>query len=185
MVGYLQQPAPIEELVPFAAIFSRDASSMRQVDLPKTVLVPNPEIDHHYETPVPFLAEDGSVDVVMEGEHPALAVVGPDGVVARTVQVHIPSGYRLSQVQPAGARLISHLDESKHFTGEVNHDLFAELDIRSGDVLFSFSLPGVALIPGCQRQSLGITAIDPAGTLDTLMAPTEDVTVVRGPNEAP
>jgi hypothetical protein len=185
VVGYLQQPGPIDELVPFGAIFSQDASSMRQVDLPKTVLVLNPEIDHHYETPIPFLAEDGTVYVVMEGEHPALAVVGSDGVVARTVQLHIPSGYRISVVQPAGARLIVHLDESKPFTGEVGHDLYAELDIGSGDVLFSFSLPDRAIIPGCQRQSGGITAIDSPGTLDTFMAPTEDVPVVRGPNEAP
>ena len=189
VVGYIGHPTPPgvwaeEKLEPFSGIFSRDAGFVRRVELPDTVLVRDFRVNENVFQTTPMLADDGDVYLVMVGEKPALSVVRPDGAVPRTVELHIPSGHRLSEAQVAGARLISHLDETNH-TGHpfINHDQFAELDAESGDVLLLHSLPGIALRPGCQRQS-GITALD-AGTLDTLMVPAGDDTEVRGPNKVP
>jgi hypothetical protein len=189
VVGYLSHPTPPgvlaeEKLEPFSGIFSRDVGFVRRVELPDTVLLRDPRINGNVLQTTPMLADDGDIYVVMVGEKPALAVVRPDGTVPRTVELHIPSGYRLSEAQLAGARLISHLNETNHTGPFIDHDQFAELDAQSGDVLFLHSLPGIALRPGCQTQS-GITALDPAGTLDTLMAPAGDDAEVPGPNKVP
>lgn len=188
VVGYISYPTlpgdPPGKLEPFSGIFSRDAGFVRRVELPDTVLLRDPRVNWNVLQTTPMLADDGDIYVVMIGEKPALAVVRPDGTVPQTVELHIPSGYRLSEAQLAGARLISHLDETNHTGQFINHDQFAELDARSGDVLFLHSLPGIALRPGCQTQS-GITALNPAGTLDTLMAPAGDDAEVRGPNKVP
>lgn len=80
----------------YAAIFSRDGKLFRQVELPDTVLLPEPRTYGFVKQPEPMLGADGSMYVVaVPSEKPVLTVVHPDGAVSGTVELRILHGYLL------------------------------------------------------------------------------------------
>jgi hypothetical protein len=119
VVGYLSVaslpgvPLPDHNLIPVCCDFSRDGKLVRQVELPDTVLLPEPRSYGIVERPGPMLGADGNMYVVLEGsEKPALTVVHPDGAVSGTVTLHIPNGYLLAESRFAGERLIAEVNEN-------------------------------------------------------------------------
>ena len=175
LAGYFQRPTlpsqhgpTLEQvLVPYAGIFSREGNLERAVNLPNTVLVPNPVTDYVWQ-PLTLLAHDDNVDVVMAGDTPALAVVRSDGTVAASLPLQIPNAYRLEETRVSGPRLVSTLMRKQKPALEV-----AELDIQTGGVTSLHSLPGLGWKLTCQAGSSGIVALNPAGSLDTLMTSSE------------
>lgn len=178
LVGHLSvaslpgQPLPEPNLIPYAAIFSRDGKLLRQVELPDTVLLAEPRTYSFVKQPEPMLGADGNMYVVaVPSEKPALTVVHPDGAVSGTVALRIPDGYLLGEPRLAGERLIAQVNEIKlhNPTQEV-----IELDVRTGDLVYVHSLPEVGLRLACQTNSpQGIVVLGRSG-LDTLMAAAEE-----------
>jgi hypothetical protein len=158
-------------LIPYAAIFSRDGKLFRQVELPDTVLLPEPRTYGFVKQPEPMLGADGSMYVVaVPSEKPVLTVVHPDGAVSGTVELRIPNGYLLGEPRLAGERLIAQVNQIKlqNPTQEV-----VELDVRTGDLEYVHSLPEVGLRLACQTRSRGIEVYNPFTGIDTLMAGVE------------
>lgn len=165
-------PMPVENLIPYAAIFSRDGKLVRQVELPDTVLLPEPRSYGSVKQPDPMLGADGNIYVLaVPSEKPALTVVHPDGAVSDTVPLRIPNGFMLIEPRLAGERLIAQVDEIKLQNGVRE---FVELDTRTGDLMYVHSLPEIFLRLSCQTRSRGIEVYNPFSGLDTLMAGAEE-----------
>jgi hypothetical protein len=162
-------PLPEPNLVPYAAIFSRDGKLVRQVELPDTVLLPEPRNKGHVEQPAPMLGADGNMYVVgVPSEKPSLTVVHSDGTVFGTVLLRIPNGFTFGETRLAGERLIAQINEIKQ-----QHLEFVELDVHTGDLMYAHSSPEMFLSLSCQTRSQGIEVLNPSRGLDTLM-PTSD-----------
>ena len=177
VVGYLSQAtlpgatSPLEKLIPYAAIFSRDVKLVREVTIPDEVLLPEPRTYGFVKQPEPMLGGDGNMYVVVvPSEKPALTVVHPDGAVSGTVALRIPTGYLLGEPRLAGERLIAQVDEIKLQNGVRE---FVELDVHTGDLMYVHLLPEAFLRLSCQTRSRGIEVYDPFSGLDTLMAGAE------------
>jgi hypothetical protein len=165
------EPLPVPDLIPYAAIFSRDEKLVWKVELPDTVLLPEPRSYAFVEQPEPMLGADGNMYVVVvPSEKPALTVVHSDGAVSGTVALRVPNGFLLTEPRLAGERIIAQVSEIK-LQNPVQQ--FIELDVRTGDLVYVHSLPEVGLRLSCQTRSRGIEVYNPFSGLDTLMAGAE------------
>jgi hypothetical protein len=177
VVGYLSvaslagKPLPEPNLIPYAAIFSRDGKLVRQVELPDTVLLAEPRTYGFVKQPEPMLGADGNMYVVaVPSEKPALTVVHPDAAVSGTVPLRIPNGFLLIEPRLAVERLIGQINEIK-LQNPIQK--VVELDVRTGDLVYVHSLPAVGLRLSCQTRSRGIEVFNPFSGVDTLMAGAE------------
>lgn len=166
-VGYSLQGEPMGPLVPFAGIFSRDGLLVRAVALPGALLDRKPDV-HSLKLPVPMLGNDGRIYVVSSGQQPALAVVRSDGILDNSVSLHIPKGFALEHPRLVDDQLIAQITALKRGST----DYVAEMDLRTGDVLFLHALPKPHGNLICQGESPGIIMLN-AGSFQAFGSPSK------------